>query len=417
MPPTEENAGSGHPNARHPSEGRPKPGALAGVRVIDLSRVLGGPYCTQILADHGADVIKIEPPQGDETRGWGPPFAMGLSAYFAGANRNKRCMALDLSSAAGQAVLLKLLGTADVLVENFKPGTLEKWNLGYDEVLARLFPRLIHCRISGFGETGPLGTLPGYDAAAQAWTGIMSINGSEGTGPIRMGLPIVDLAAGLNASFGILAALHERAGSGRGQSLATSLFETGLALLHPHAANFFMSGADPKPTGSAHPNISPYDLFRTKTTPLFLAVGNNGQFAKLCARLGAPALAADPRFLENKDRVAHRADLRAELEARLRDEDGERLAEELLNLGVPAGPVIGVKSAFAQEQARSLRSRLDLDGVGHVAPPVRMSRTPASVRAKAEPFGASTRGVLEEAGYSIEEIRELFAAGVVFGTP
>lgn len=240
-------------------------GALHELRIIDLSRVLGGPYCTQILADHGASVIKIEPPTGDETRGWGPPFAMGLSAYFAGANRNKRCMALDISLAEGREVLLKLLASADILVENFKPGTLEKWGLGYKDMLENQFPRLIHCQISGFGDSGPLALQPGYDAAAQAWAGVMSINGSSETGPIRVGLPIIDIAAGLHACIGILAAVHERARSGRGQSVRTSLFETGLSLLHPHAANYFMSGENPKPTGSAHPNISPYDLFQTKT--------------------------------------------------------------------------------------------------------------------------------------------------------
>lgn len=389
-------------------------GALAGVRVIDLSRVLGGPYCTQILGDHGADVIKIEPPRGDETRAWGPPFAMGLSAYFAGANRNKRCLALDLSKPEGRHVLVRLLEGADVLVENFKPGTMEKWGLGYDAELAPMFPKLIHCRISGFGEAGPLGALPGYDAAAQAWTGIMSINGSNETGPIRIGLPIVDLAAGLNACIGILAALRERERSGHGQSVATSLFETGLALLHPHAANFFMSGVEPEPTGSAHPNISPYDLFRTKTVSLFLAVGNNGQFEKLCARLGVAYLAKDPRFLENKDRVVHRDELKSEIEARLKNEDGESLAEELLKLGVPAGPAIGIRQAFAQAQSAALQARIDVEGVGHVAPPVRMSRTPAIVRGKAPPFGASTREVLGEAGFSESEIENLIAGGIAF---
>lgn len=388
--------------------------ALAGLRVIDVSRVLGGPFCAQILADHGADVVKVEPPQGDETRTWGPPFADGLSAYFAGANRNKRCMALDLAKPEGREVLLRLLETADVFVENFKPGTLEKWSLGYDSVLAMKFPRLVHCRISGFGEIGPLGGLPGYDAAAQAWSGVMSINGSPQTGPLRMGLPIVDLAAGMNACIGILAALQERARSGRGQSVATSLFETGLALLHPHASNFFMSGREPRPMGSAHPNISPYDLFQTKTVPIFLAVGNNGQFAKLCVRLAKEDLIRDPRFVENKDRVVHREALAQALQEKLQEEDGALLAEELLRLGVPAGPVLGVQGAFAHPQAQALGSVVEVEDIRHVAPPVRMSRTMPSVRDKAESFGLSTRAVLEESGFALDEIERLLANGIIF---
>lgn len=388
--------------------------ALSGLRVIDLSRVLGGPYCAQILADHGADVIKVEPPQGDETRTWGPPFAQGLSAYFAGANRNKRCIALDLTKPQGRDVLLRLLEKADVLIENFKPGTLEKWSLSYDSVLAVKFPRLIHCRITGFGENGPLGALPGYDAAAQAWSGVMSINGSPESGPMRMGLPIVDLAAGMNACIGILAALHERERSGLGQSVATSLFETGLALLHPHAANFFMSGQDPRRMGSAHPNISPYDLCATRTVPIFLAVGNDGQFAKLCTRLGRAELLHDARFISNRERVIHREALKQELEKSLATEDGEVLGEELLRLGVPAGPVLSIRQAFAHPQARALQSSQDLDGLGHVAPPVRMTRTRPELKRKAEPFGASTNAILREAGYSEDEIKELLRSGASF---
>jgi crotonobetainyl-CoA:carnitine CoA-transferase CaiB-like acyl-CoA transferase len=260
-------------------------GALEGLKVIDLSRVLGGPYCTQILADHGADVLKIEPPQGDETRTWGPPFdEHGTASYFLGLNRNKRGMTMDLMQPAQREALLALLQDADVLVENFKTGSMEKWGLGYDTLSAR-FPRLIHCRVSGFGADGPKGGLPGYDAAVQAMVGMMSINGetdANGGTPVRLGVPAVDIATGLNAALGILMALHERTKSGKGQFVEAALYDCGLAFLHPHTANHLLDPSRvPGRSGNAHPNIRPYDTFATSTVPIFLALGNDGQFAKV----------------------------------------------------------------------------------------------------------------------------------------
>ena len=238
------------------------PGALAGLRVVDLTRVLGGPYCTMILADHGAEVIKVEPPAGDETRDWGPPFqdtAPGErdASYFLGVNRNKRGIALDLSRPAGREVLLRLVATADVLIENFKPGTMERWGLGYAADLAPRFPGLVHCRVSGFGADGPLGGLPGYDAILQAMTGLMSINGDPSTGPLRMGTPVVDLATGLYSAIGILMALHERRSSGLGQFLDMTLHDCGMALLHPQAANYFLNGKAPDAAGQPAPQHRP----------------------------------------------------------------------------------------------------------------------------------------------------------------
>ncbi|MEO7159807.1 MAG: CoA transferase, partial [Polaromonas sp.] len=291
-------------------------GALAGIRVIDLSRILGGPYCGQILGDHGADVLKVEPPQGDDTRAWGPPFQNGVASYYLGLNRNKLGMQLDLASAAGQAVLLGLLEGADVLIENFKTGTMEKWGLGYED-LAKRFPRLIHCRVSGFGADGPLGGLAGYDAAVQAMTGIMSVNGEVGGEPLRVGLPVVDMVTGLNAALGVLLALQERERSGRGQFVEASLFDCGLSLLHPHAANWFGNGKRPTLTGNAHPNIYPYDAFPTSSVPVFLAVGNDSQFGLLCQHLQTEAWASDPRFSQAGGRSVHRQELRELLEQAL----------------------------------------------------------------------------------------------------
>jgi formyl-CoA transferase len=274
-------------------------GALAGLRVVDLTRVLGGPYCTMVLSDHGAEVIKLEPPQGDEVRDWGPPFdSAGDASYFVGVNRNKRSVGLDLSKPAGKEVLLRLLEGADVLVENFKPGSMEKWGLGYEAVLSKRFPRLIHCRVSGFGGEGPLGGFPGYDAVLQAMVGLMSINGTETSGPTRLGTPIVDIATGLFSTIAILMALHEREKSGQGQYCDMTLHDCGMALLHPHAANYFLSDKRPKATGNPHPNLVPYSKFKTKTCEIFIAAGNDPAFRKFCEFLGIPDVAKDPRYVE-----------------------------------------------------------------------------------------------------------------------
>ncbi|MCW5698806.1 MAG: CoA transferase [Rhodospirillales bacterium] len=394
-----------------------RPVALAGIRVIDLSRILSGPYCTQWLADHGADVIKIEPPQGDETRTWGPPFRDGTASYFIGINRNKRGIALDLSQPMGRDVLLALLTNADVLIENFKPGTLEKWGLGYEEALRHRFPKLIHCRISGFGSEGPLGGMPGYDAIVQAMTGLMSVNGTPESGPTRIGIPLVDLGTGLNAAIGILMALVERQRSDQGQFIEISLYDTGVSLLHPQAANWFLNGRTPVPTGNQHPNIVPYDKFATKTTEIFVGVGNDRQFRRLCERLGCGELANDMRFRSNGERNINREALRAELETLLADKDGFQLCEELLRIGVPAGPVNNITEVLSHPHTRHREmvvAQGDQRGTGI---PIKMSRTPGQVRQPAPNFGADTRAVLAEAGYSDADIQSLFDAGVAFEAP
>ncbi len=358
------------------------PQPLANVTVVDLSRVLGGPYCTQILADHGADVLKIEPPQGDETRAWGPPFKHGSSAYFAGVNRNKRGLVLDLKTDAARATLLGLLAGADVLVENFKPGTLERWGLGD---LTTRFERLVHCRVTGFGSDGPLGGLPGYDAAVQALTGLMSINGAAGGEPVRLGVPAVDMTSGLNAAIGILLALFERERSGRGQFIDITLFDCALSILHPHAANWLGGGARPGRSGNAHPNIAPYETLPTARGELFLAVGNDGQFAKFCGMLGSD-LAADARFATNPARVDHRVALRAALVALLADQDAEPLAARLMAGGVPAAPVLDVAQALAHPH--TAHREMIVDGeFPAIASPVKLSRTPATYRSPPPRFG------------------------------
>ncbi|MBB3003061.1 CaiB/BaiF CoA transferase family protein [Paraburkholderia tropica] len=391
-------------------------GALHGLRVIDLSRVLGGPYCTQALADHGADVIKLEPPDGDETRGWGPPFVGDTASYYVGVNRNKQGIAVDLSREEGRAILWQLLEGADVLVENFKPGTLARWGMDYARDLQPRFPRLIHCAISGFGPDGPLGGLPGYDAVIQAMAGLMSVNGESDGPALRIGLPIVDMVTGLNALAGILLALAEREKSGHGQSVDIALYDCGVSLLHPHLPNWFGNGRTPQRSGNAHPNIAPYDSYATAGAPIFLAVGNDRQFAKLCAHLGVPDLADDPRFADNRSRCAHRPELKAALEARLAQHDCAPLARDLIQAGVPCGPVQTVDAVAAHPHTLHRQMLVEMPGYRGTGAPVKLSRTPATYRSPPPALGGDTRAVLDALGIDVDTQRKLFEAGVVKGS-
>lgn len=388
-------------------------GALAGIKVIDISRVLAGPSCTQILADHGAQVIKVEPPAGDDTRKWGPPFKDGAASYYMGVNRNKRAIVLDLSVPAGREVLLDMLADADVLVENFKTGTMEKWGLGFEEVLSRRFPRLVHCRITGFGADGPLGGLPGYDAVVQAMSGLMSINGDPDSGATRIGVPIVDMSTGLNAALGVAMALFERSRSGRGQFIETALYDVAISLLHPQGANWFMSGKPQRLLGNGHPNIVPYDKFPTRTVDVFIGVGNDGQFRALAKVLGRDDLAADPRYESNAARGANRPQLRAELVAALAAHDGEALCEQLARAGVPAGPVRDVGTALSHPHTLHRDMAVELNGYRGTGVPVKMSRTPGSVRTPPPRYGEHNRELLAELGYSGERIDALIKNNIV----
>ena len=392
--------------------------ALSGLKVIDLSRVLGGPFCTMILADHGADVIKVEPPQGDETRTWGPPFAQRAdgtrdASYFLGANRNKRAIALDVSVPAGREVLLRLLADADILVENFKTGTMEKWGLGFEQTLSERFPRLIHCRVSGFGASGPLGGLPGYDAVVQAMSGMMSVNGEKDVGGLRMATPMVDLATGLFSTIGILMALQERARSGRGQFVDMTLYDCATALLHPQGANYLLSGKRPAPLGNAHPNVSPYDKWSTRNGDVFIAVGNDRQFRTLVELLGAPQLAADPRFASNGDRLVNRAALRGELDQAFAQSDGQVLADQLLRAGVPAGVVQHIDQALTAPHTLARGMVVQTEDIRSVGTPVKLSRTPAQMRHAPPSFARDTDAVLAQNGFSADEIARLRADRVI----
>ena len=361
-----------------------QPGALAGLRVLDLSRILGGPYCGQILGDHGAEVLKVEPPQGDDTRAWGPPFVEvdgeRVASYYMGLNRNKTGMRLDLASEAGRQMLWGLLEGVDVLIENFKTGTMEKWGLGYDVLSAR-FPRLVYCRVSGFGADGPLGGLAGYDAAIQAMAGLMAVNGETGGQGLRVGLPVVDLVTGLNAALGVMLALQERQRSGRGQFVEAALYDSGISLLHPHAANLFGGGREPAPSGNAHPNIYPYDAFATASEPIFLAVGNDRQFQLLCDYLGEPALARQAEYATAGGRSVNRDALRQTLLQHFSNRQGAVMAQELMDRGVPCAPVLNVSQALAHPHTAHREMVVKVgDHYTGIGSPIKLSRTPATYR-------------------------------------
>jgi crotonobetainyl-CoA:carnitine CoA-transferase CaiB-like acyl-CoA transferase len=389
------------------------PGALRGLRVLDLSRVLAGPLCTQMLADHGALVTKVEPPAGDDTRRWGPPFVEpGTSAYFAGVNRNKENLALDLSTPRGQEVLRRLLKESDVLVENFKPGTLERWGFGQDFLRAH-HPGLIHCRITGFGVDGPLGGLPGYDAVLQAYGGLMSVNGEADGPPVRIGVPVVDMVTGILAFSGVLLALRERSVSGRGQLVDCTLLDTAIALLHPHGASWLVDGQVPERTGSAHPTIAPYESFATRTGPFFLAAGNDRQFRTTVDVLGLPELGRDARFRTNPERVQNVAALRSLLAAAVAGRDRDEVIDELIRQGVPAAPVHDVGEALDAPQVRHRAMVVELQGYRGVGIPIKLSETPGSVRSAPRSHGQDSAAVLERLGYRPQVVAALVADGTV----
>jgi crotonobetainyl-CoA:carnitine CoA-transferase CaiB-like acyl-CoA transferase len=370
-------------------------GSLAGVRVLDLSRVVAGPLCAQMLADHGADVIKVESRLGDETRHLGPPFLEpGQAAYFSALNRGKRSLELDLSKSDDRAVIEALLVDADVLIENFVPGTMQKWGLGFDDYLSNKFPQLIYCGISGFGSEGPLGGLPGYDAVLQAMCGLMSINGDAQTGPMRTGMPIVDIVTGYNAFAGITMALLARARIGHGQRVDATLFDTALSLLIPHAVNWMASGQTPGLWGNAHPNIPTYNRFDVGDGQMFLGILNDAQFVKFCKKIGRDDLALDARFQTNTSRIENRDVLHAQMDQALKTFTRAELCKSLMEIGIPAGPVHNVAEALEQPHTAArdmLITRPDYRGLGL---PIKLSSTPGKPGRKPPKLGESNLEIL-----------------------
>ena len=412
------------------SEAQPKAGPLAGVVVLDLSRVLAGPWATQVLADLGAEVIKIERPgSGDDTRAWGPPFAGGAdgsrsdAAYFLAANRNKKSVTVDIGVPDGAALVRALAAKADVVVENFKVGGLKKYGLDYGSLRAAN-PRLVYCSITGFGQTGPYAGRAGYDYMIQAMGGLMSVTGqpegAPGGEPMKVGVAVADLFAGMYASSGILAALLHARATGQGQQVDIALFDVQAAMLANQAANYFATGVAPARLGNAHPNLAPYQPFATADGALVIAVGNDGQFRALAAALGAPDLGADPRFLTNALRIEHRAALTEALGALTSGRTTADWIAVLEAAGVPCGPINTIDQVFAepQAQARGLvveQTRDDLAGpVRTPASPIRLSQTPVAYRAAPPALGADTLELLaDRLGLLEAELEALRRRGVI----
>ncbi len=404
------------------------PGPLEGIRIFDLSRILAGPTCTQLLGDLGADVIKIERPgAGDDTRKWGPPYVKGKdgketkeSAYYLSSNRNKRSLAIDISQKAGQALARRLIAKCDIMVENFKVGDMAKYGLAYED-LKKDNPRLIYCSITGFGQTGPYAPRAGYDMLAQGLGGIMSVTGEPAGPPLKVGVGIADIMCGMYAATAILAALPHRDKTGQGQYIDLSLLDTQVAWLANVGLNFLTSGEVPQRVGNEHPNIVPYNVMPTADGHVILAVGNDGQFSKFCEFAGEPTLARDPRFTTNEQRVKNRRALYDRLEEVMRRKAQSEWVDGLAKLGVPCSPVNNIDQVFADPQVRARQMQIamphpladkgDVDLIGN---PIRYSATPIAYRQPPPYLGQHSDEVLREVlKMSDAEIAELRGKGVI----
>ena len=389
---------------------------LDGITVLDLTRVLSGPYCTMLLADMGARVIKLEQPgKGDDTRAWGPPFLEGESAYFLSINRNKESVTLDFKQPEGRAVLDRLIAKSDVLVENFRPGTLARLSLDY-QTLAAKHPRLIYCSISGFGHTGPRSKEPGYDAIMQAEGGLMSITGAADGAPYRLGVAIVDIVSGMFAAYGVAMALFARERTGRGQEVDLAMLDATVALLTYQAGNFFASGKVPARLGNRHPSIVPYETFAASDGEFVLAVGNDEQWRRFCAIAELPE---DERFATNRQRVTGYDQLRPFVADRLRTKPRQHWIDKLTAAGVPCGSVRNFQELFDDPQlaAREMLARVEHATIGQLKTlgvPIKLSDTPGAVRTPPPTLGQHTEAVLaQELGLSADAIAALRTQKVI----
>lgn len=411
----------------------PLPQSLAGVRVLDLSRVLAGPWCTQTLADLGADVLKIERPLrdgagGDDTRGWGPPFLKGRdgedtaeAAYFLGTNRNKRSITVDIARPAGQALIRRLVAQCDVFIENFKVGDMARYGLDAASLRAA-HPGLVYCSITGFGQTGPYRERAGYDYAIQGIGGLMSVTGERddlpGGGPQKVGVAVADLFTGMYATVAILAALRHREATGQGQHVDMALLDTQVAMLANLGANYLTTGVPPRRVGNAHQNIVPYQVFETSDGHLILAVGNDGQFAKFCDIAGCPELAADPRFIRNADRVRHRDTLVPLLASLIKNRAKQDWLTALEAAKVPCGAINNLEEVFADPHVVAREMTVPMahpgsDTLRLVASPMKLSGTPVQYRRPPPLLGEHTDEVLRERGWTPQELAALHEQGVI----
>jgi crotonobetainyl-CoA:carnitine CoA-transferase CaiB-like acyl-CoA transferase len=408
------------------------PAALDGIKVLDLSRVLAGPWCTQILADLGADVVKIERPGvGDDTRTWGPPFLKDehghdtdQATYFTSCNRNKRSVTIDMATPDGQALLKKMAAQADILVENFKTGGLRQYGLDYESLRA-INPRLVYCSVTGFGHDGPHASRAGYDLMIQATTGMMSItgrpDGEPGGGPLRVGVALTDLFTGVYAATAILAAIEVRHRTGEGQHIDMALLDVGMAILANQASAFLNTGVAPQRQGNSHPSLAPYQDFHTKDGAMLLAIGNNGQFTRFCEAAGQAEWASDPRFATNTLRVRHREVLIPMMETVTRTKTTAEWISLLEDKAVPCGPINNIAQAFEDEQVKARGLAVTLprqagDGIAQivgVASPLRLQGTPPVLRHAPPALGQHTDEVLAEMGLDEQQRAALRVAGVI----
>lgn len=393
-------------------------GALGNIKVLDLTRVLAGPYCTMILADLGADVIKVEAPGGsDETRGWGPPFQNNVSAYYMCANRNKRSLTVNLKTAEGREIVRTLVEEADVLIHNFKTGSMEKWQLDYTH-LEKINPGLIYCSITGFGETGPDRHLPGYDYIVQGLSGLMSITGTKESGPLKIGVAMVDILTGLYSAIAIEAALLERERSGKGQKIDMSLLDAAVSSLANVASNYLISGSVPQRLGNDHPNIVPYSTFHTLDGEMIIAVGNNRQFLTLCSLLGIPEVAEQDRFHTNEARVKNREMLTPIIENQLRMRKMDEWIDLFSNHNIPCGPINTMDRVFQNPQLKAREMIVSMEhpqagAIKLVGSPLKLSRTSVKMERHPPIAGEHTDEILQQAGFSIEKIEQFKKSNII----
>ena len=400
--------------------------ALKDIRIVDITRAMAGPYCTMMLGDFGADVIKVERPgSGDESRGWGPPFVgeaygpyPGESAYFLSANRNKRSLTVNFKDPSGIEIIRKLVKVSDVFIENFRTGVLDKMGLGYDE-LNQGNPGLIYCSVSGYGRTGPYKERPGYDAIVQAEGGLMSITGPKEGPASRVGIPIIDITSGMFAASAILAALYERRESGLGQHIDISLLDTQAALLANVASNYLVSGEPPERVGNAHPNIAPYEPFQAKDKGFVLGAANQRQWEKLCDTIQRPDLKIDPRFQTNQERVKNRTELLQTLNGVFKEKNAQEWLDQIQEAELPCGPINTVPEVFnhPQREARGLVQEVEHSTAGMISLtgfPYKLSRTPAEIHQAPPRLGEHNQEILVDLlGYSRAEMNEMAEKGII----
>lgn len=391
-------------------------GALDGIKIIDLTQAMSGPFATMLLGDLGAEVIKVEPPDGDQTRSWAPPYMDGLSSYFMSTNRNKKSISIDLKTPEGKEILKRLIESSDVLVENFRPGVMEKFGFSREEAM-KLNCKLIYCSISGFGQTGPMKDLPGYDLVILAMSGLLGITGNPGSSPVKFAVPIADITTALFAAVSILASLYRRKDTGKGQYIDLSMLDSNFLVLTHQLTSYLSTGKNPEKLGSAHSSIAPYQAFRTKDGYIVITVGTEKLWGIFCNILD-PSLMAIKEFRSNVDRVEHRELLESRINKLLEDKTTSEVYKILSHAGIPCAPVNSVSEAVNNEQIKFREMIVNMDSdYGNVTlpgTPFKLSDTPGTVRLPPPWLGNGNEEILTDSGYTSEEIKDLYSKNVIF---